>query len=200
MSSVLSGCCDLAGLRRQQTSISNGWVLPKISALVGSYHFPLMAARASSSFYSSFQQMPCVWKKEDEVLRSDPQLCCVWSVWPQVHCFFSEAQFLHRRQSCLFPYLTVHKCFLNTDCVPEGIIQLLPQELYGFRPLHIFFQIFFFWCGPFLKSFFEFNCFCFMFLVFLATRHIKSQLRDQESNSPPALEGSLNHWTTREGP
>ena len=148
MSSVLPGCCDLAGLRRQQTSINNGWVLPKISALVGSYHFPLMASRASSSFYSSFQQMPCVWKKEDEVLRSDPQLCCVWAVWPQVHCFFSEAQFLHRRQSCLFPHLTVHKCFLNTDCVPEGKIQLLPQELYDFRPLDIFFR-FFFYVGHF---------------------------------------------------
>ena len=46
MNSVLSGCCDLAGLRRQQTSANSGRVRPKISALVGSYHFPLMAAGA----------------------------------------------------------------------------------------------------------------------------------------------------------
>ena len=39
------------------------------------------------------------------------------------------------------------------------------QELYGFRPLDIFFR-FFFLCGPFLKYFFEFVALLLLFYVF----------------------------------
>ena len=51
----------------------------------------------------------------------------------------------------------------------------------------------FFWCGPFLKSLLTLlqYCFCFMFWVFLAARHVGSYLPDQGANPHPL------HWKVR---
>ena len=63
--------------------------------------------------------------------------------------------------------------------------------------------LFFFWCGPFLKSLLNLlqYCFCFMFWFFdhEAGRIFSSLTRDQTC-TPCIGRQTLNHWTTREVP
>ena len=69
------------------------------------------------------------------------------------------------------------------------------------KSLHLFFLIFFFWCGPFSRSLLNLlqYCFCFMFLFFWPKGMWDPSSLTRDQTHTPALEAwNLNHWTTRE--
>ena len=111
---------------------------------------------------------------------------------------------LHCLKIQLYQYRVGETCLDKTLHWAFGPICLRPSICLKFRLLKMyiffFFKIFFFGCGPFLKSLLNLSQYCLFYVLVFCLQgmwDLSSPTRDQTC-IPCIGRWSLNHWTTRE--
>ena len=123
----------------------------------------------------------------------------VWLRWVSTSLSLASNSLVYQDVFCwndLFPCLSLPtillsktEFLLSKDCIPK--------KPCGFC---FFFKIFFFWCGPFLKSLFNLLQYWLLFYVLVFSPWGMWDLTSDWTHTPCIGRQGFNHWTTREVP